>query len=204
MTQKDALYAATFSLMMPGLGQLFTHRIVPGVGFFMIFATLLALPNTRLLLPLLVIVAASEAYFSLKAKTREGESWRTGEVSYWRSQKDQYRLPLFTFVGILGAIAWIFLFFPQVTPLGAQSDLNDRVDRIAENVYRYRTRHGVPPHSLEAALREGGLSHLLLDPWGFPYVLEVSETGFFILSAGPDSKMGTADDSRYTFPYGRD
>ncbi|MEZ4752048.1 MAG: hypothetical protein R3B54_15865 [Bdellovibrionota bacterium] len=200
MTQKDALYAATFSLMMPGLGQLYTHRVVPGVGFFMIFATLLALPNFRYGLPLLVMAAAAEAYFSLKAKAREGESWRSGEVAYWKSQKDQYRLPLFTFVGVLGGIAWIFLFFPQVTPLGAQSDMNDRVDSLAKNVYLYRARHGQPPQSLEIALRESGQEGLLFDPWGSAYRLEVYERGFGIRSAGPDSEMGTTDDSSYTFP----
>lgn len=186
--------------MMPGLGQLYTHRVVPGVGFFMIFATCMALPNLRFALPFLVMGAAAEAYFSLKAKAREGESWRTGEVAYWKSQKDQYRLPLFSFVGVLGGIAWIFLFFPQVSPLGAQSDMNDRADQLAKNVYLYRARHGVPPQSLEIALRESRQDNLLLDPWGSAYQLEVSERGFAIRSAGPDSKMGTSDDSRYTFP----
>ncbi len=75
------------------------------------------------------------------------------------------------------------------------------VKRLAENTLRYFEAR--KPPTGEAFWRTIGRTEPLRDPWGQPYVLDIPQEGSFRWrSAGPDQRLGSADDLSAEVPYG--
>lgn len=75
----------------------------------------------------------------------------------------------------------IFLFKPVSSP--GRYRASEEIDKLRYSIEAAKEERGVYPASVDKT-----------DPWGNPYVYQVTENGFVLNSAGPDGKPGTGDD----------
>ncbi len=102
------------------------------------------------------------------------------------------KLPPFLLEGILAVLfllsAGTFYAGYQAHPVvSKQYEASAGIDRLRFGVEVYRVENGRYP---------AGLEHVgpTLDPWGNPYVYKVTDSGFTLVSSGPDGVPGNGDD----------
>ncbi len=102
-----------------------------------------------------------------------------------------------------GVVAWfasyVFMYRKQV--LEERLVVTSRLGAYAviEDVDRYRAAHIGEPCPTLQQLRTGGAFDAgtsLVDAWGAPYELECRPDDTVVVSSGPDTVRGTADDLR--------
>lgn len=196
MNLKRAYYAASFSLLLPGLGQLYLGRWARAACLFAAFALLLLMPFGRWLIFLLAPYAAWEAHRAAIRLEPLPETAAKGILSRERAflslGRDKYRLPAFIGVGVLGFSAWFIGLFPFMSPVAFQAELNEEAFRLGSCLKARGTLNVadcVPP----------GDADLARDPWGGRYTAEEAEGRVLLRSAGPDGEVGTRDDFVYRF-----
>jgi hypothetical protein len=177
---------ATYSFLLPGLGQVYQGSYVKGVLFFSAFSTLNFAPQSRLISPLAVLLAVLEAYWSEKRRPEPA----TPPISEFRGRNLIYSL-----VGVVGAILWIFSVSPAWLSLGDVMEMQHRAARLERAIHIFRSERGRFPQTLNQI----GDSRDRFDPWGSAFEYEVVPDGFVLRSPGPDRKSRTADDAVFRY-----
>ena len=201
--------SATYSFLLPGLGQIYQGLYAKGACFFIVFSALNFTESGRFYSPLVALAAALEAYWTEKnreapeqkalvpisdEKGRVVLPWPPGkQVSL--PEEFQGRNLRFSLVGICGAVLWIFSVYSAWLPLGDVLELQHRAERLAAAVRRYQTERGRLPERLD----EIGAPVDRKDPWGSPFDLRPTRDGFELRSAGRDRQLGTEDDAVFRY-----
>src|SRR5438046_1994533 len=87
------ILSGTYSFLLPGLVQLYSRHFAKALFFFLLFSSLIFFPKTRLLTPLVVFVAAGDAYrFAVSVKSSAFRDW------------------FYALIGFLGFLSWILIF----------------------------------------------------------------------------------------------
>lgn len=174
------VFPGILSLLLPGLGQLYKKQNSRACLFFSAFLAFQLIPNTRMYLPIVLALAALEAFLT---PTPPREVNR---------QKDVY----YGAVALVGLLNWSLSYFPLVHSVGYQMELNDRVPHIVKEIRECQTKEKRLAVDLAACVSKANR----IDPWGNPMRFTlVTEGGFEIRSAGPDKFIETSDDYVYRF-----
>lgn len=196
MNEKRALFAASFSLLLPGLGQLYLRRPGRALCLFAAFALLYWMPFGRWLVLALAPFAAVEAYRRAKQLDLLPEPELTGVLARERHfvglEKDRYRLPAFIGVGVVSFTFWFGSLYPSISPMGAQGEINDDAYRLGSCLKARKTTD-------IGDCVSGAEPELANDPWGSPYWVEETDGMLLLRSSGPDRERGTSDDFTYRF-----
>lgn len=165
--------------MMPGLGQVYQRRYAIAAAFFCIFTTANFVPQARLILPVLALLASFEAF---RQERKDVPGPKT-------------RLYVFCSVGMIGFLGWMSFAATAFLPVGNTLATHEQADRLAGEIRRCRQLLGRDP----AGFFECPESGQAADPWGRAYRYQKTESGFEIRSAGPDGAFGNRDDYRFTY-----
>lgn len=175
----EKLFPAVLSFLLPGLGQLFKKDFVRAVLFFGVFLGVQLSLQFRIYLPIVVVLASAEAFFS------------KGQI-----QEQGKRNTLYATAGLIGLVSWSFSYFPMVHSVGYQMELNERVPELVRAIRECQKREGHLAIDFEKCVTPA----LNTDPWGNKFGFSLlTEGGFEIRSAGSDKAMNTNDDFAFRF-----
>jgi len=172
---------AAFSFMLPGLGQVYQRRFLPGVLCFAGFTALSFLTPARSLLPVLAIGSALESFLSEKKKPATSPDVKP-------------RLSLYAAVGMIGFLGWFSWVSPVFLPVGNLLDTQAQAEELARGIRGCRKSLGRLPAQLSDC---PGLS--IRDNWGQNFYYGTDDRGFQIRSSGRDKQLGSEDD--FVFHY---
>ncbi|MEZ4322604.1 MAG: type II secretion system protein GspG [Myxococcota bacterium] len=70
-----------------------------------------------------------------------------------------------------------------------------QVTKVEQALEIYTLRHNALPSDVDALVDDGALKRSdTVDPWGHPFVIQGTKHEAKVVCAGPDGRLGTADD----------
>ncbi len=180
---KTPIQAGFLSFLLPGLGQLFQQRFLIALLFFLLYIGVLT-SSLRLWIFVPMAVSAWEAQrLALAGKAQ------------WNS-----RVLVYFFVGTVAFFSSFSLLAERALPYAEQGKISAIAEHLAEEIDQCAVQQKRMPHSLANALETCPQVKWQKDPWGNPFVYEMSAGGFEIRSLGRDGRVATEDDFVYRFP----
>ncbi len=187
MDNRKDLLPAAMSFMLPGLGHVFSGNALRGMFFFGLFTLLNGTAATRVIVPMVVVVASWDAYRTTPAE---------------KDAVSQQKRAAFLAVGFISFLAWMSMVAMVLLPYGKQDTINRTVEYLSDGVKACARELKRLPATLDECGDGFAKVRRLKDPWGLAYAYRPQGEGRFeIRSAGRDGNFDTEDDFIYRYTY---
>jgi hypothetical protein len=189
MDIKERRIRGGLSVLLPGLGHVYSGFGLRGILWFAVFAAGLSFEISRRWVPVISILAGLDA-FRLPGRESVGDAT-------WRKF-------VFFSVGLVMFFGWFTLVAFDLLPYGTQTRMQSRIEPLVTEIKQFKKNHGSYPESLvemitDRPMEQGRSENLQSDPWGRAFEYRRDGEGFVLRSYGKDGVPNTADDFLYHF-----